>query len=439
MPVVRWPPCACGAIAARCPFFWFFFLGKQKKRTKKLAEGIKQKNINNYPTLTKQKRFQYQWQPTHISYGVISIAEYTEIFAEYRKDESSTLSFSPFHQISLYLLLLQQSPMFKKILLLLSLYSLQACAQQPTYSVVKTYTIPSPGGWDYIRLHKGKLYVSHSTQVNILNATTGDSVGVIPQTTGVHGIAFDDALNHGYTSNGRLNNVTVFDLATNEVLAHVPTGDNPDAIFFEPFTKTIITCNGSSKSLSLIDPKANKVIQTIEVGGKPEEAVSDGTGHMYVNLEDRNEIAAIDLKTNKLTARWPLGAESPTGLAYDKATNRLFAGCDGKLVVLNAANGKVVTRLPIGDGCDGVAFNEAKKLIYTSNGQSGNLSVIQEKDADHYSVVGNYPTKRGARTLCFDEASQTIYLSTADFEPAVGSARPKMKPGTFQVLVVKEK
>jgi YVTN family beta-propeller protein len=329
--------------------------------------------------------------------------------------------------------------MFKKFLFLLTLHSLQACAQQPGYSVVNTYKIQSHGGWDYIRLHKGKLYLSHSTQVNIINAATGDSVGVIPQTTGVHGIAFDEALNHGYTSNGRLNNVTVFDLATDKVLTQVPTGDNPDAIFFEPFTGTIITCNGSSKTLSLIDPKADKVIQTIEVGGKPEEAVSDGKGHLYVNLEDKNEVAAVDLKTNKVTARWPLGAEGPTGLAYDKATNRLFAGCDGYLVVLNAANGKVVTKLPIGDGCDGVAFNEAKNLVYTSNGQSGNLSVIKETDADHYAVVGNYPTKRGARTICFDEASQTIYLPTADFEPAVGTARPKIKPGTFQVLVVKEK
>jgi YVTN family beta-propeller protein len=332
---------------------------------------------------------------------------------------------------------LQHLPMFKKLLLLLSLTNLQACAQQPSYSVVKTYSIKSPGGWDYIRQHKGKLYVAHSTQVNIVNAATGDSVGVITETTGVHGIAFDDALNRGYTSNGRLNNVTVFDLATDKIMAQVPTGENPDAIFFEPFTQTIITCNGRSHSLSLIDPKAGKVIQTIEVGGKPEEAVSDGKGHLWVNLEDKNEVAAIDLKTNQVTARWPLGAEGPTGLAYDKATDRLFAGCDGKLVVLDAENGKIITRLPIGDGCDGVAFNESKKLIYTSNGQSGNLSVIKEKDADHYALLGNYPTKRGARTLCFDEASQTIYLPTADFEPAVGTARPKMKPGSFQVLVVK--
>jgi YVTN family beta-propeller protein len=327
--------------------------------------------------------------------------------------------------------------MFKKFLLLLTLYNLQACAQQTSYSVVKTYKIPGPGGWDYIRVHKGKLYVSHSTQVNIINAANGDSVGVIPQTTGVHGIAFDEALNRGYTSNGRLNNVTVFDLATDKVLTQVPAGNNPDAIFFESFTGTIITCNGSSKTLSLIDPKADKVIQTIEVGGKPEEAVSDGKGHLYVNLEDKNEVAAVDLKTSKVTARWPLGAEGPTGLAYDKATNRLFSGCDGYLVVLNAANGKVVDKLPIGDGCDGVVFNDAIKLIYSSNGQSGNLSVIREKDANHYAVLGNYPTKRGARTLCFDEASQTLYLPTADFEPRVGTERPKMKTGTFQVLVVK--
>ncbi len=327
--------------------------------------------------------------------------------------------------------------MLKNFLLLLGLYSLQACAQSPAYTVVKAWPVPGEGGWDYIRLHDGKIYLAHSTQVNILDKTSGQPVGVIPGTAGVHGIAFDESLNHGYTSNGRLNNVTVFDLATHKVLAQVPTGEHPDAIFFEPFTASIITCNARSKSLSFIDPKANQVVHTIEVGGKPEEAVSDGKGHLYVNLEDRNEVAAIDLASYQLTVRWPLGAEGPTGLAYDKATNRLFSGCEGKLVVLDATSGKVVARLSIGEGCDGVAFNEAKKLIYTSNGQSGNLSVIREKDADHYALVGNYPTKRGARTICFDPSTQTIYLPTVDYEPGNGKTRPKMKTGSLQVLVVK--
>src|SRR6185436_14850783 len=169
------------------------------------------------------------------------------------------------------------------------------------YKVVRVYHIASPGGWDYIAVNEGKLYVSHSTQVNILNEETGDSVGYIPNTTGVHGIAFDKVLNTGYTSNGRLNNVTVFDLKTNSILGQIPTGENPDAINYEPFTKTIITCNGRSKTLSVIDPKTNKVVATIDVGGKPEEAVSDGNGTLFVNIEDKNEIVSVDLAKFSVT------------------------------------------------------------------------------------------------------------------------------------------
>src|SRR5438045_8614031 len=171
------------------------------------------------------------------------------------------------------------------------LVSLISFAQKDhEYKIVKTYHIASPGGWDYIAVNDGKLYVSHGTQVNILNEETGDSIGFIPNTTGVHGIAFDNELNKGYTSNGRLNNVTVFDLKTNEVIGQIATGQNPDAIMYEPFTKLIITCNGRSKNLSLIDPKGQKTIDSIDVGGKPETAASDGNGNLFVNIEDKNEI-----------------------------------------------------------------------------------------------------------------------------------------------------
>src|SRR6476646_6738178 len=155
-------------------------------------------------------------------------------------------------------------------------------SQNHEYKVVKTYHIPSAGGWDYIAVNNGKLYVSHGTQVNILDEKTGDSIGVIPNTTGVHGIAFDNALNRGYTSNGRLNNVTVFDLTTNSIITQVSTGENPDAIVFEPFLKNIITCNGRGRSLSFIDPVSNMVTHTLALEGKPEEAVSNGQGKYYV-------------------------------------------------------------------------------------------------------------------------------------------------------------
>ena len=316
-----------------------------------------------------------------------------------------------------------------------------SCAQNPTgLHIINTLHIASVGGWDYLAIGpvNNWLYVSHGTQVNILNKKTGDSVGVIENTTGVHGIAFDVAEKRGFTSNGRLNNVTVFDLNTNKVVAQIPTDTNPDAIMYEPFSKMIITCNGRSKSLSIIDPVNNKLIDSVDVGGKPETAVTDGAGKIFVNVEDKNEIVAIDAKTFKVLNHWGLSpAEGPTGLEYDKATKRLFAGCDKLLVVMDATNGSIVDKLPIGDGCDGVAFDASGKNIYTSNGE-GTMTVIHEDNANKFTVVENVPTKRGARTIALDEQSHLIYLPTAEFEaqsnPSGG--RPRMIPGTFQVLVV---
>jgi YVTN family beta-propeller protein len=306
------------------------------------------------------------------------------------------------------------------------------------YKVVNTYHISSTGGWDYLIAHEGKLYVSHSTQVNILDESSGDSVGVILNTSGVHGIAFDDELGRGYTSNGRSNNVTVFNKSDNTVVTQVNTGENPDAIFYDPFSKMIITCNGRSKNLSVIDPKTNTIIATIDVGGKPETGVSDAKGKVFVNVEDKNEIVEVDMKSKTVLHHWSLnGGEGPTGLVYDAKTKRLFAGCEKKLVVMNATNGKIVQQLPIGDGCDGVAFDNVRKLVFTSNGE-GNMSVIKEISADKYEVAGTYPTKRGARTIAINEKTGTIYMPTADMEATnQANGRPKLIPGTFQVLVIR--
>ena len=284
-----------------------------------------------------------------------------------------------------------------------------------------------------------KIYVSHGDHVNILSVKNGDSLGIISGTNGVHGIAFDNVAGKGFTSNGRTNSVTVFDLKTNHTLGVIPTkGVNPDAIMFEPYTKNIITCNGSSKNLSVIDPVQNKVFKIIDVGGKPEKAVSDGEGKVFVNIEDKNEIVEVNLKTFSVENHWLLnGGEEPTGLEYDAATKRLFAACEKQLVVVDAASGKVIDKLPIGEGCDGVAFDKKNKIIFTSNGE-GTMTVIKENSANSFTVLGNYPTKRGARTVGIDEITGVLYLPTADFEPnLVAGTRPKMIPGTFQVLEVK--
>ena len=331
----------------------------------------------------------------------------------------------------------------QKLLCVLILFSLVINVPtfaQTQYSVQKTFRINSTGGWDYLAVNKNELYVSHGNQVNIVDKTTGDSIGIIAHTDGVHGIAFNPKINKGYTSNGRLNNISVFDLTTHKVLEQIATGQNPDAIMYDDFSKQIITCNGRSNDLTVINAETGKVVATIAVGGKPETAVTNGAGKVYVNIEDKNEIVIVNTKSHVVEKHWGLGkAQAPTGLAIDVATNRLFAGCEKTLVVMNASNGKIVTLLPIGDGCDGVAFDAASKTIFTSNGV-GNMTVIKEQAANKFAVVGTVVTKPRARTIAIDEATHLLYLPTAEFEPLPADAKkgdhPNMQTGTFQVLVV---
>lgn len=318
-----------------------------------------------------------------------------------------------------------------------------ANAQNSGYHVLNTFHIASSGGWDYIAVSPvtDNIYLSHGTQVNILNKNTGDSTGIIPNTTGVHGIAFAPEFKKGFTSNGKLNTATVFDINTNAVLAQITTGENPDAIMYDPFSKKVYTCNGRSKNLSVIDPATNQVVQTVDLGGKPETPVSDEAGNLYINIEDKNEIVVVNTKTYTVDNRWKTGkGTSPSGLAIDVATKRLFAGCDNKLlIVMNAENGKVVDELPIGDGCDGVVFDPALKNVFSSNGE-GTLTVIHENSPKKFEVVENVPTQKGARTSAIDEKTHKIYLPTADFMPSSQDEkshhRPGMVPGTFRVLVV---
>jgi DNA-binding beta-propeller fold protein YncE len=304
------------------------------------------------------------------------------------------------------------------------------------FHVTKTFKIGSPGGWDYIAVGPDKkIYVSHGTQVNILDENTGDSVGYIPNTTGVHGIAFDASLGKGFTSNGRLNTVTVFDLMTAHVIKDIPVGQNPDAIMYDPSTRLVITCNGRSHDLSLIDPKTEQVVGTIALDGKPETAVSD-KGVLYVNIEDKNEISSVDIASRRVLISWPLSpGEGPTGLAIDPKTSRLFAGCDKQLIVMDSKNGSIVAKVPIANGCDGVGFDAGLDLIFASCGE-GKLTVIKEESLTSFTVIDNVPTKRSARTCAVDEKTHEVFLPAADTEPGAPGERPKQIPGTFQVLVV---
>ena len=329
------------------------------------------------------------------------------------------------------------------ILLLLCQTLTAVTAQSKTdFKIANTFHIQSKGGWDYLAINSNRLYVSHSSQVNVLDKITGDSVGVVANTMGVHGIAFMPALGKGYTSNGRTNNVSVFDLKTNVVLNQIPTGENPDAIMYEPFSKTIITCNGKSNDLSIIDPSSNAVIATIAVSGKPETLVSNEKGLVYVNIEDKNEVLVIDILSKKIVNTWSLGtAEAPRGLAIDTTNNLLFVGCDEALVVLKAQNGEIIDKIRIGEGCDGVVYDKILKYIFASNGE-GTLTIIEEKSPFTFVVLANLPTKKAARTICLDEETHTVYLPTSEFEPRLPTddpkARQKTKAGTFQVIVIKQ-
>lgn len=279
--------------------------------------------------------------------------------------------------------------------------------------ILKKYAVPGTGKWDYLSINpaKDKLYISHGTNVDVINIKSGSALGTLKNTDGVHGIAFDAEIHKGFTSNGHLNNVFVFDTDNHDTLAAIiPTGKNPDAIMYDNYSKKIFVCNGGSNSLSVIDPVNEKLDGDIAVGGKPETAVSDGAGKLFVNVEDKNEIVVIDVAAMKVLNHWSISpGEGPTGLAYDAHSRRLFAGCENMLIVLDAVTGKLVSSVPIGDHCDGVAFDPSLQNIYTSNGE-GTLSVIHERDANHFDFVENIPTVKGARTLTIDTDSHFIYL-----------------------------
>jgi len=340
-------------------------------------------------------------------------------------------------------------PIFKTICILLfglviSLPSLVSAQKKTGFHVLTDFPIHSSGGWDYITVDGAakRVYASHGMQVNILDATTGDSIGVIPDTKGVHGIAIATEFNKGYTSNGRGNNISVFDLKTNQVLKQVNAGTNPDAIFYDDFSKKVYAFNGRSKDATVIDAATDEVVATIPLGGKPETGVSDGKGKVFVNIEDTGEEVEIDAATYKILNRWKLtGGEEPSGLAIDPKTDRLFIGCGGNhtMIVLDATNGNILGKFPIGR-CDGMAFDPELKQAYSSNGE-GTITVVRELSANKFEFVENIPTEAGARTIGIDTFTHKLYLPTAQLKPVEPTAantnpRPQQVPGTFHVVVV---
>lgn len=325
-----------------------------------------------------------------------------------------------------------------------------AAATAPSYHLAAQYKLPGDGGWDMLSYDPAgkRLFLSRSTQVLVVDAATGKLQGTIEDTPGVHGIALAPDLGKGYTSNGKEDTVTVFDLKTLKPAMKLKvTGSSPDEIIYDPATKRVFAFNGHSSNVTLIDAATDTVAATLALPGKPEFAVADGKGAVYVNMEDKNELLRLDAKQPAVAATWALApCESPSGLAYDAADRRLFAACDNKLMaVVDADTGKLVTTLPIGDGPDGAVYDPATKLVFSPNGGDGTLTVIHVDGADHYSVVATVATHKFARTLALDTDTHTLYLPSADVEivpapaGATGAAqRPKRNvlPGTFMLLMV---
>ncbi|MEO8922945.1 MAG: hypothetical protein ABI330_08995 [Caldimonas sp.] len=317
------------------------------------------------------------------------------------------------------------------------------------YALVDRVTIGGVGGWDFVTFDSQRqhLFISRSDRVQLWSAASKKVVAEIAGTAGVHGIALAQDLKRGFTSNGRANTVSVFgldDLRVTDTIA-VP-GTNPDAILYEPNFKRVYTFNGHSENMTVIDAVGLKVLATIALGGKPEVAVSDGAGHVFVNIESTSELVVIDQATDRVQARWPLApCAEPTGLAIDVAHKRLFSVCaNHKMAIIDADSGRLVADLPIGAGPDGVEFDAGLGEALSANGE-GSLTLIHESDPEHFAVVATVQTQPRARTLSLDPLSHRVYLVTALFGPLPPATdqqphpRAPMLPDTFTVLVLAPK
>jgi DNA-binding beta-propeller fold protein YncE len=332
--------------------------------------------------------------------------------------------------------------MHKSALLLLVL---AAAFAQSGYHQLKKISIPGDGFWDYLIADgaTGRVFVSHATEVDVVDSKKGEVTGKIEGLKLVHGIALAPEFNRGFISDGAANQVVIFDLTTLAKVGEVAAGTNPDGIIYDPGTKRVFAFNGRSGNATAVDAEKGTLAGTVTLEGKPEFPVADGKGHVYVNIEDKSEVMDIDSKALTVVHKWPLApCEEPSGMAMDTKTRRLFSGCDNKMMaVMDADTGKVVATVPIGDGVDATWFDPGTKYVLNSCGQDGVLTVIHEDSPDKYTVVENVKTEKAARTMALDPKTHNIYLAVAQVEmlpPAEGDAkgrpRRKIAPGTFGLL-----
>ncbi len=328
---------------------------------------------------------------------------------------------------------------------LFSLAAAIACSAEGPYHFIKEIPIGGEGGWDYLSVDPAahRLYVSHGTEVVVIDLAKDQIAGVITNTPGVHGVAVASNLGLGVTSIGRENKAGIVDLKTLQTLSQVDTAQGPDGMLYDPRQKEAYLFCGRAQSASVVDVKGAKVVATIPLGGRPEFATVDSkAGRVYDNLENKSEVAVIDTRSHQVVTNWPIApGESASGMAIDLKHHRLFIGCHNqKMVMMDSTDGKVLASVPIGDGVDANAFDPGTQLAFASCGD-GTTTIAKEEGPDKLTVVQTLTTERGARTMALDPGTHKIYLATAKFgaqpEPANGERRrrPPMIPGSFKILV----
>ena len=341
-----------------------------------------------------------------------------------------------------------EGEVMKKLLVLLTtaavLVAIPAAAQRAyAGKVTDRVKLGGEGGWDYLTYDDAghRVFITRGTHVILVDAKTLKQTGDITGLQGIHGVALAHDLGRGYISSGGDNMLVIFDLKSLNVLDKVKVGERPDAILYDASAKRVYTFNAKTQDATVFDAKAGKVVGSVPLGGKPETGVADGKGNVYVNIEDKSEIVRIDTAKLTVAEHYPMaGCDEPSALAFDTAHRRLFAGCASKIVaVVDPDAGKLVTTVDIGAGVDAGAFNPKTQQIFMSCGADGVLSVIHEDSPDKYSKVASVPTEKGARTMALDDASNTVYTVTAQFDPTPPPAeqRRKILPDTFELLVVK--
>jgi YVTN family beta-propeller protein len=322
-----------------------------------------------------------------------------------------------------------------------------AAPQASGYKVIKRMPVGGDGGWDYLLMDPGThhLFIARGSHFQVVDVTSGKLISdiAIANSKNSHGIALANDLGKAFTSNGDANAVSVVDLKTLKATSVIEIpGKDPDSIRYDADTKKVFTFNGKSHDSTVIDANTNKVIGTVKLSGKPEEAILDGKGNMWVNIEDKSVITEFDTKTYAVKGSWPLApCEGPSAMTFDSKNRRIFVACDKVMVVVNADNGKVVASPPIGGDPDGNGYDPATGMAFASC-RDGFVSVIHQDSPDKYTNVGNINTQFGTRTMSLDPTTHRVYTVTADFKPAPPPTpdnprpRPVQIPGSFVVLEV---